>query len=302
MKKYISIAIMLELLGGKRYTAPALAEKYETSVKTVYRAVDTLIMAGMPIACYPGKNGGYELIKQSKISSSFFTLNELSEFITFLKTNPTHEEGLSDRLSSLFSEPSLKGLDSHCGQLIIDSDIWGDDKDKADFFEKIKSAIENQQPLEIVYKKEEEKQRVIEPYTLVYKAGVWYVYAFCTLKQSFRLFRISRIERLKTLSTTFTRKNIDLTKRPWNKEFADSFEKIKMELSCDQSALPEIYDWLGKSKVKILESGNLLASVSYSQGLVHRLMLLGEKVKIVAPEKLKNALKDECNKICSQYA
>lgn len=303
MKKYISIAIMMSLLSGRRYTASALAEKYETSVKTIYRAIDTLIEANMPIACFSGKNGGYELIKESKINSSFFTLQELCSFITFLKSNNLIEKdsAFEERLGVLLEKPYGNDLNKLCGQMIIDTDMWGENTKSNIQVDTIKAAIEEQRRLIITYNKDCLRQsRTIEPYTLVYKAGVWYVYAYCEDKMSYRLFRLSRIENI-VKGQPFERKDIDLTKRPWNKDFNDNLEEIDIELTCDSTTLPELLDWLG-SNVKITPSGFIKSTAHFSQGLVHRLMLFGPKVKVVSPEKLKIALKEECIKISEQYA
>ena len=312
MKKYVSLGIMLTLLSGKRYTAPELADKYETSVKTIYRAIDTLLEAGMPIRCFSGKGGGYEIINESKINSSFFTMKELSSFISFLKTNSKNAllEGnisLDERINSITDKWVASELLTESNTLVIDSSVWGSKDSNNLHIECIKKAISSSKKLLITYPSNtDNKERIIHPYTLVFKLGVWYLYAYCESRKSFRLFKLARIVNMASLSQDFERKNIDTLAMPWNKEFEENLEEIDISLITQKKHLPDLLEWLGKgAKINnynsFSEDITITAKASFSHGLIHRLMQFGDKVKVVYPDKLKKALTNECQAICQLY-
>lgn len=318
MKKYVSLGIMMTLYSGKRYSAPELAEKYETSVKTIYRAIDSLLEAGMPIRCIAGKGGGYEIIKESKINTSFFTLNELSSFISFLKSTrgslmQDSGSSIDERLNCLPDEKIKNELINESSALVIDTDSWGSCPQNSLLTEKIKEAIIKSNKVEIEYiSRNSYEKRIVHPYTIVYKTGVWYMYAFCEKRSAFRLFKLTRIKSLNVLESTFIRKDINTLSKPWNKEFEENLEKIKLSLIANKNVMPEIVEWLGTDKLSCSQIGNhnqntinnqyiIETTANFSQGLIHRLMQFGNNVEVLSPKKVQEAIKNECYKIYKTY-
>ena len=304
MKKYVSIGIMLTLLGGKRVTAPELAQKYETSVKTIYRAIDVLVSAGMPIQCISGKGGGYELISESKINTNFFTKQELSSFISFIKsTNINKTEELDERINNIKDQSVLNEIKNKTQEIYFDTTTWGS-FNNPDGIKPIMDAISSKNKLDITYSNE---KRIIHPYTLVYKAGAWYVYAYCEKRKDFRLFKISRISKLDVLNDNFEKININTETAPWNEDFENNLEKIDMEILVSKDAILDIKEWLGKDiKIKTIHSESNIeylvsAKAIFSIGLIHRLMQYSNKIKVLSPNKLKDALVGECLNIKNCY-
>lgn len=303
MKKYISLAILVSLLSGKRLTAPFLAKKYETSIKTIYRSIDTLLEAGMPIVSIKGSGGGYELLSSQEISKSFFTTKELAYFLSFLKTSKQNniledEFNIEDRLN-LLNKEFINEIDKKSNQIVIDTELWGSISQNNKAHGIITDAVKNQMQVRIIYASNENVWRVIEPYTLVYKTGVWYVYAFCHLRKAFRLFRLSRITNIEITNVPFTRKEIDVSKKPWNEEFKHNNEVIKIKLKCskldeDLTSWIENVNMFCQGENKII-TGNAV----FSSGLIHRIMQLGTSVKVLEPKKLKDAVYNECMAILS---
>ena len=320
MKKYVSLGIMITLYSGKRYTAPELAERYETSVKTIYRAIDTLLEAGMPIRCIAGKGGGYEIIKESKIDTSFFTLSELGSFISFIKSTKgslPHENttSLEDRIHDLPDSKMKDNLLLITKSMVFDTENWGSVKQNALLSEQIKESILECKKLEIEYQSRASviEKRIIHPYTIVFKSGIWYMYAFCEIRNAFRLFKLSRIKTLIKQPETFERQNIDTLSKPWNKEFENSLEKINVRMLINKNIMPEIVEWLGVNSLKFCtqkcnqnqnqnkDKIEVESQVSFSKGLVHRLMQFGRDITVLSPQKLKEEIANECLTIYKSY-
>ena len=309
MKKYISLAIMISLMDGKIHKAKELAEKYETSQKTVYRSIDLLSYAGMPILITKGRNGGFSLIDASKINTGIFTINELSSFLSFIQTNKDKikcefEIALQDRLYTLMGKSGADSILKTSQKIVFDCDIWGCSQNFNEYKSIISRCIESQIVLEIDYNDKDSKTRKIHPYSLVFKAGSWYVYSFCTLKKDFRLFKLSRIKQIRSTNQNFERQNIDCHKKPWNISFEQNHKKIDILLQVQKSLMCDIYDWLGKNLIIVHDNGQeieIKTTLPHSLGLIHRIMQYGEKITVISPEFLANEIQNECMKIYKNY-
>lgn len=307
MKKYVTLAIMLTLLDGKVHKAKQLSDKFEASLKTIYRSIDVLLEAGMPISVTLGRNGGFSLIDANKIDSGFFTNNELCSFLSFVGANPEKFKNITntslfERIKSTNSQSANKLIEKS-QQLVVDTDVWGSVGSYTQYQTNFSNAIENTLKIEISYLSQTNQTRIIHPYALVFKTGSWYVYSFCELKNSFRLFKLSRINSLNVLSETFERKNIDCLSKPWNTSFQNE-KGINIVLQVDNSFLPELSDWLGQNYHIINSNANhctITATAVHSIGLVHRIMQYGNKVKVVSPQNLIEEIKLECESIYKTY-
>ncbi len=79
------MTIIVILLNRKRVTAKELAKKFEVSVRTIYRDIDAIDMAGIPIISYAGNNGGFGIMENYKLDNQLLTLNNLCSLLTALK-------------------------------------------------------------------------------------------------------------------------------------------------------------------------------------------------------------------------
>jgi len=312
MKKYVSLGIMLSLISGKKLTASYLADKYETSIKTIYRSIETLLEAGMPIKCIQGKNGGYQLIEGSSINNSIFTIKELSAFISFLKTsNKILNKNISpieEKISNSFDKNILKEIDEESNNLIIDLTMWGNSENNSLLINELEDCIANKKVIEIKYTnlhKNIIEKRIIHPYSLVFKITTWYLYAYCEQKKDFRLFKLSRIKQLKYQFRQFEKLQIDLLSKPWNKDFKENLEKINIKLKCPSIYINDILDWLGNDCVINYSTDKTTAIISgsahYSLGLAHKIIEYGTNIQIIEPQKLKDTIISECTHICENY-
>lgn len=309
MKKYVTLAIMLTLLDGKTHKAKDLSEKFEVSLKTIYRSVETLLEAGMPLSVSLGRNGGFKLIDESKIDSGFFTNNELCSFLSYVGANPNKFENISnnsllERIKNTLNSQSANKIIEKSQQVIVDTDVWGSVGSFSQNQNILSQAIENMFKVKIEYVDRNNSKRTIHPYALVFKTGAWYVYSFCELKKSFRLFKLSRIKNIEVLPTKFERMEVDCLKKPWNISFSRNLENIDVVFEIENQLVPELYDWLGEN-FKILSSNSYHSTISavvvHSIGLIHRFMQYGDKLTILSPQSLIFDIKNECKSIFRKY-
>ena len=79
MKYELMLSILFELLSKRTVKASYLASKYEVSVRSIYRYISSLEMAGVPIYTVRGYNGGFSIIDSYKLSSTFLTKAEYEQ-------------------------------------------------------------------------------------------------------------------------------------------------------------------------------------------------------------------------------
>ncbi|MDD2445600.1 MAG: HTH domain-containing protein [Clostridia bacterium] len=78
LKQYLVFGIFLFIIQKEKITAKIIAEKFEISKRTVYRYLDTLTSAGIPVICEQGRNGGIRILKSFKLNNIYLTENEKS--------------------------------------------------------------------------------------------------------------------------------------------------------------------------------------------------------------------------------
>jgi predicted DNA-binding transcriptional regulator YafY len=201
---------ILTVLQSKKYvTAEQLSDRFEISVRTVYRDVKALGESGIPVSFEPHK--GYYVVQGYFLSPVAFTSEEANALL------------LSESLVAGFADKSIQ---THFGTALskVKTVLKTSEKEKIhhlsesiklqvpsrvspdfDYLATIQQAITSLLQLDLSYKniKEELSQRCVEPIGLVFYAFNWHVIAWCHYRQDYRDFKISRIENLRVTSKAF---------------------------------------------------------------------------------------------------
>jgi predicted DNA-binding transcriptional regulator YafY len=307
MKYEIMIGILIQLLGKKCVSAKYLAEKFGVSVRSIYRYIDAIDAAGVPIYTVRGNNGGFSIVDTYKLPSTFLTKKEYDVTINALTglsdaLYNTTLQNVIDKLKAV-CKTQISGFDISSGNLIIDGGSWGDTNGYKLKLQIIQQAIESGRKLLINYhdRNGSKTERIIEPHIVVFKQGLWYVYAFCHLRQEFRFFKTGRIEYANLLSETFERRPIKKEDLPFD-YWHDSViaEEVVMEISTE--ILSDIQEWVGVENISI-ENGKHVARVSlpYEQGLITKIMSFGAGIKVISPQKLIDSQKEFAKTILENY-
>ncbi len=308
MKFEILINILFDILSNKNTSAPHLAEKYDLSKRTIYRYIKCLENAGVPIYSLPGRHGGgFSIVDTYRLSSSFMTVAEFEQTIQALTsiTNSVPDKTLSSALNKL--KAAVKNeygkLDIQSGSLLIDAGPWGNTLGYKSKLAVLKRSIEETRRLFIRYhdRNGEVTERFIDPHIIVFKQGLWYIYAFCHLRNEFRFFKLGRIENATVTEEKFTKQNLseqDLPLDFWNNNLVAD----RIELQIEKSVLSDVEEWLGIENIeKIGENFIASAPLAIDNGLVSKIMSFGGGVKVVSPEKLQIMIKDAAEKIIRSY-
>ncbi|MFQ7840351.1 MAG: helix-turn-helix transcriptional regulator, partial [Thomasclavelia spiroformis] len=202
MKESRLFRIIYHLMENGKSTAPELAEKLEVSVRTVYRDIDIISSAGVPIYVTTGRNGGIQIADSFVLDRLLLSDKEKEDIITALRSVSIvddHNRDTLSKLSAIFNTKSENWLE-------VDFSRWGNKSQDNTMFQKIKEAIISHKMLCIVYAntRGEVIERVICPLKMVYKAKSWYIKAFCMNKSDFRIFKLTRIIQARNMEKNFS--------------------------------------------------------------------------------------------------
>ncbi len=307
MKYEIMLRILFELLSKKCVKASYLAEKFEVSVRSIHRYINCLELAGVPLYTVRGSNGGFAIVDTFKFSSTFMTEIEFEQTINALSaiTDSVPNKILDSAINKLKSaaKNQTSGFNIKSGGIIIDAGPWGDTINYKSKLVVIQKSLENCKKLLIKYhdRNGDITERLIEPHVIVFKQGLWYVYAYCNLRNEFRFFKTGRIEQATITEEKFIKQ--DLTKMDLPLDFWHSNvdgEDVVMEI--DKQCLSDVEEWLGIENVKLI-NGKYIANVNlpFDNGLISKIISYGKGIKVVEPEKLVQEIKMQAQSIANNY-
>ena len=296
MKDNRLFRILYYILKKEKVTANELADKFEVSVRTIYRDIDSISSVGVPIFTTQGKGGGIKIDNEYILNKSLFDANEKEQIIAALqgleKTNKVYKSELITKLSALFKIKNSNWIE-------IDFTSWGSNNTYQDLFNTLKIAIINKNIISFSYNssKAEKINRRVKPIRLLFKEQDWYLYAFCLLRNDFRYFKLSRIKDLEVLAINYEDnfENIVL-KREIKYE-----NTVNIKLKFNKSVAFRVYDEF-KAIVED-KKGNLYVEMKIPNNykLYNYIFSFGANVEILEPKEIRNQLKNMINKIAKKY-
>lgn len=283
--------IVYILLHKKKVTAKELAERFEVSVRTIYRDLDALSIAGIPVYTNKGKNGGIALMEDFVLDRSLLSKEEQNEIMFALegmkKLQENTENDLLLKLGDIFQKSNLEWIN-------IDFSHWGN-VGQEDKFKNIKKGILQTKVLQFQYynTQGDKTERRVEPMQLYFKSKSWYLKAYCLTKQEFRMFKITRMKQVMVTEETFTRREMVVEKPNY------TVKPVTIVLEIDQTLAFRVYDEFEEENIKQKENGNFEITVTYPEdGWVYGYLLsFGSGIKIISPNHVKEMVKETAKRM-----
>lgn len=284
--------IVYHLLDRGQATAPELAEKFEVSVRTIYRDIDALSGAGIPIYTEAGRNGGIYLMNGFVLDKAVLSEQEKQEILTALQSINTAQG--ADSSQTLQKLSAVFHLDSE-NWLEVDFSKWGNKGSDNEKFELLKSAVIRRKCVRIHYAGSSGtvSERIVQPCKLAYKARAWYLKAFCTEKQDWRVFKLNRILDLEILDGSFLQRDF-----PKPIDSAEG-EYTQITLRFPKEMAYRVYDEFDITEVQRQENGDLSVSARMPEDawLIGFLLSFGTQVEILSPVRLRDVLAEQARLI-----
>ena len=278
--------------------ADELAQKYEISVRSVYRYMAMLSEGGVPIESCLGRGGGWRIVENYKLKATYFTQDEYERLLFCLQSFSLQDDvtrQATQKLQGLYRSHSNATVlkSEHC---IVDSG----DTALGELIGTISDCIAQKRLCHIEYHSKEgvDTVRVVEPYCLILKDGAWYVYCFCRLRRGFRYFKVSRIVKLE-LGERFSGRAYDgVDSSVIKTDVLKGKEMCDVLLTVESNALSACEEWLGVNSVaKVGESFLARATLPYDEILINRILSLGDGVRVEKPQRLREAVIERCKSI-----
>lgn len=197
------VNVLLLLQTRSQMTAGELADELEVSVRTIYRDVEALAEAGVPIYAERGPHGGIRLVDGYRTRLTGLTADEAEAVFLSGMPGPAAELGLGTvvtaaRLKVMAALPPE--LRARAGRVAdrfhLDAPGWFQSADDTPHLELLANAVWETRTVRMTYRRNERAEaveRVIEPLGLVLKGGTWYLVAEADAGRSIRTYRVSRI-------------------------------------------------------------------------------------------------------------
>lgn len=304
MKLERMLAIITYLLHHEKVKAQELADKFEVSVRTIYRDIDAISQAGIPIVSYQGADGGIGIVEGYKLDKSVLTKDEISEIVAGLKGLHSISEDVGIKL--LIEKLSMIANKSDYvvtgNEIMIDLSPWNKNDRLALRIQEIKKAIREQKIIEFVYYSNNNlTARKVEPYVIVFKDSSWYLYAYCLLRQDFRLFKLRRMSELNIMDTSFEAKKSSIDHLKWDGEIDRSSSPIVAVF--DKSMRHPLNDIFGMGNYEILADGRLKVTfqMGISDWLYGFILGFGNRIEIVEPIELRDKIKRIAESVVKIY-
>ncbi|WP_433479465.1 helix-turn-helix transcriptional regulator [Spirillospora sp. CA-142024] len=199
------LSLLLLLQTRERMTARELATELDVSIRTVYRDVESLSAAGVPVYADRGPDGGYRLLNGYRTRLTGLTAAEAESLTLSALPGPASQLGLGDALAAELKlmaalPPDLRSRATRIRERFhLDAPGWFRSPDQVPHLHTIADAVWNQHPIDVLYRRWQRPQQVtrtLDPLGVVLKAGTWYLIARPTghdTPHPPRTYRISRV-------------------------------------------------------------------------------------------------------------
>lgn len=293
------------LLDRKNMTAGELAEHFEVSVRTVYRDIEALSEAGIPIYTVKGKGGGIRLTENYVLNKSVLTGEERKMILQSLygmnAVRREEAEPVLSRLSALFGGESEDWIE-------IEFSAWNGNHPVSVRFEQLKKAVFSHRTVTFFYSgaNGSTSLRRVELLKLVFRASGWYLYGWCTEKKDFRFFKLSRMDDLALTEDIFERKTAP--KPLWDmdgekREMLRKNSRITVTARIARRKSYRVLEEFDRASIKTEENGSFLVDIVLPDDdwLCQYLLSFGRDLEVLSPADVRERMREELKKALEPY-
>jgi len=309
MRLYRLLAIVMLLVNRDKINAQDLAQYFEVSTRTIYRDLDTINEAGIPVISHQGADGGFSIMDNFKMDKNILTPEEILSIISALEgINSTLDDrkikDITLKMRSLFE--GYNQADEIPEEIIIDLTPWENNQEIQERLSLLKKAIKEKRTVQINYLNsgKEELKRVVEPLSLVLKGNIWYLYAYCRLRNDYRIFRITRMENIVVQAGKFSRKEKTFAEFEEENNWGKNLKPVKLTLKFQPRALLRVQDYFSKEQKQINDDGSITVNLTWPEDdwVYGFLLSFGDDVEVLEPAYIRNIISNMAQKMVKIYS
>lgn len=313
--RMISILLLIEAKG--KVKAKELAEELETSVRTIYRDVDALCEAGIPLTTDTGPNGGIHFLEEYTVGIKNLNGEDIINlYLNGMGVKADKQSDMAMKVNSALlkfqknmSTELNKDLNTVRKRFYVDDIPWWGEKRKLHNIDTIIQAVWQSKKLRITYKKRggETTKRDIRPYGIVINEMNWYMIAYCEKSNDIRTFKCERITECQCQIEKFiVPENFSVEEFWWKSK--------KLFISeCSQSEKYPVTIRIDKHRVSVLKNFEIYEikeDINYVEATINMfkcefakddiLEIIGY-VEVLKPAELRNYVEEELSNILRKY-
>lgn len=270
-------------------TAKELATRYGVSTRTIYRDLDTLSRAGVPVYAQQGRGGGIALLPDFTLDKALFSEEEKRQLLAhanvLASTDVPGSHALAEKLAAQFGAQQNNWLE-------VDFAPWGSGEAARRLFAQLRDSILQHIVVSFTYASGSGKttQRTVEPQRLLFRGQSWYVQGWCRERCSIRTFKISRIQNLQITQEHFIPRELPALPP----EQPSTMEMVALQMRIKSSSAFRVYDEFGPDDIQQQANGQLLVQASFPAGawLMGYLLSYGADLEVLAPKEIRTQIID----------
>ena len=283
------IGILSVLLQEEKTTAPALAERFEVSKRTINRDIENLCKAGIPIRTTQGTGGGISIMDGYRMDRTLLTSKDMQMILAGLRSldsvsGSSYYGQLMEKIQA-GSSKFVSGRDS----ILIDLSSWYRDSLEPKIGT-IQDAIEDRHLVTFrYYAPAGESERAVEPYYLVFRWSSWYLWGWCRDRKDYRLFKLNRMDDVRKSEEAFDCREAPMPDLSNEKIFPG---KIAVKALFAPDMKWRLVEDFGPDCFTESEDGKLLFTAKYTdmENLITWLLTYGDKAEILEPREAREKI------------
>ena len=293
------IEIITILLNRQTITAKELANRFGVSKRTIYRDIDALSSAGVPIYTDKGKGGGISILEDYTLNKTLLSKSESEGLILALKamgaTDYPEVDTLLEKISSIF-----KSNIAH-DWIEVDFESWSSKVNEDNKFSKIRDAIINNFIINFDYINGNgmKSNRNTEPVKLMFNSYTWYLIAYCHNRQEYRMFRLSRIKNVRLTDKHFTKRMIT----EQDKHIVRS-PLVELKLRCDEKVLNRLYDTFDEQFISENSDGSfdLTVQIPDEEWIYGFVLSFGSYAEVLEPKHIREEIRNRAKEVFEKHS
>lgn len=291
--------ILYYLIEHKETTAKDLSEYFEVSIRTIYRDLDRLLVAGIPIMTKQGTGGGISIDKDFVLDKTLLNNHEQEQILLALQSLSSLQldeyKDLLLRMKNVFKKESQDWIE-------VDFSSWHQDYDMNIKFNILKGAIFKHQNVSFHYinANGERSYKTVSPIKIFFKGNTWYLQAHQIDKAVYRTYRLSRMNDIELRDEFFdVHKFADI---PQVFKYQEDVALINVTLRFQKYLGSFVYDEFSYHDITEQDNGYLVQTTfPHHQWLISFLLSFGSGVEVIEPLELRQQLILELDNIRSIY-
>ncbi|NLK95869.1 MAG: YafY family transcriptional regulator [Clostridiales bacterium] len=282
------ISIIIILLQNKKVTASYLSEKFNVSKRTIYRDINDICLAGIPVITLAGTDGGIMIEDDYKIDKTLFTEKELQAIFTgLLSLDSVTLDNKYQNIIDKFFDKNNTYVKNHI-LINLSSHYKGSLAPK---IQQIQQSIESLHKIEFdYYNVGGKKRKIIEPYLIVFQWSNWYILGYEENNNEFRMYKLNRLWNLQITEQSYKLRDVPKEKLDFNQYFTDEIHPV---IFFDESVKYRLIEEYGIDCYTDLDNGKLRFEVPFTnkEYLIQWVLSFGDKAEIIEPAELRLELK-----------